>query len=284
MIRAAALCLSIAAAALSAPALAEGGPTALPPAAQGADIDERLGQRVRTDIELTDMDGKRVRLGDYMGDGKPIVMVLAYYRCPMLCDLVLRGLITSMAEIPMRPGEDYHALAVSFDPRDRPEAAAAKRKNVLAELSQARGEALPEGAFPFFTGEEADVRALAEDLGFQYAYDEATDQYAHPATIFVLTPEGRISRYLYGVNYPPLQMRLALVEASEGRVGGIVDRIIMTCYRYDPASRRYGPYIAGFFRLGGVAILGSVSTLLVALWRRDRRLRGGSGAGGGGRQ
>jgi protein SCO1/2 len=247
-------------------------PTLLPPAAREADLDERLGQPVRAAIALTDMDGREARLSDYLGDGKPLLLVLAYYRCPMLCGMVLNGVVAGLARIPLRLGEDYRALTVSFDPRDRPEAASAKRASVVAALARARGSEAPPAkeAWPFLVGEEREVRALADDLGFRFAYDEATDQYAHPAAIFILTPEGRISRYLYGVDFPARDLRLALVEASGGRIGGIVDRVLMTCYRYDPALRRYGPAITGFFRIGGVAIFATVTALLAVLWRRSR--------------
>lgn len=261
-------------------ALAAGGPTALPPAAREADIEERLGQLVRKDLAFTDMEGRRTRLADHLDGERPLVLVFAYYRCPTLCDAVLRGVVDALGKLSLRPGEDYRALTVSFDPRDRPDAAKAKRERALSELGRARGVAPPRGFFPFLVGDEPEIGALADDLGFRYGYDEATDQYAHPAVIFVLTPEGRVSRYLYGVEYPALDLRLSLLQASEGRVGGIMDRILMTCYRYDPASRRYGPYIAGFFRLGGVAILVSVTGLLAAFWRRDRKLREESGGGG----
>jgi protein SCO1/2 len=248
-------------------------PVALPPAAQVADLDERLGKAVRSGIALTDMDGRQVRLSDYLGDGKPLVLVLAYYRCPMLCGLVLHGLVGGLGKLSLRLGEDYRALTVSFDPRDTPEAAALKRKSTLSALTWTGNGEPPADAWPFLVGREHEVRALADDIGFRFAYDSVTDQYAHPAAVIILTPDGRVSRYLYGAEPSARDLRLALLEASEGRVGGIVDRVLMTCYRYDPASRRYGPYIAGFFRLGGVAIVGTVGGVLAVLWRRERRLR-----------
>ncbi|AKT42138.1 SCO family protein [Chondromyces crocatus] len=280
------LALLLALGAMTCPALAgpgapaaappPGGPTVLPVAAQGADLDERLGQQVRTNLVFTDMLGRTTRLGDHLSDGRPLVLVLAYYRCPALCSMVLRGLVDGLQRLSFRPGEDYRLLTVSFDPRDQPTSAAKKRDGVVAELARGRGAAtVPPDTWPFLVGEESEVRALASDLGFQFAYDPATDQYAHPAAVFVLTPEGKISRYLYGADYPARDLRLALLEASEGRVGSIVDRVIMTCYRYDPATRRYGPYITGFFRLGSVGILLSVGGLLVTLWRRERQVRRG---------
>ncbi|AUX33086.1 uncharacterized protein SOCE836_052390 [Sorangium cellulosum] len=234
---------------------------------RGVDIEERLGRPVDRELAFTDMDGRRVRLGDYFADGKPLLLVLAYYRCPALCGLVLRGAVEGLKLLPYRLGEQFHALTVSFDPRERPAAASQKRAVTLSELgADARA---PE--WPFLVGDEAATRALAADLGFRYAYDPTTDQYAHPAAVFVLTPDGRISRYLYGTEFSARDLRLALLEASRGGIGTIVDRVIMTCYRFDPASRRYGPFLLGFLRLGAAAILITVGGLLAVLWRRERR-------------
>jgi protein SCO1/2 len=245
-----------------------------PQAARGADIEERLGRAIRKDLPFTDMDGRRVTLEGAFDGKRPVLLVLAYYRCPLLCGLVLRGVAGGLRELDWRLGEQYRALAVSFDPRDTPEAAAKKRASTLAALAP---DAAREGAFPFLVGGEVEARALADDLGFRYAYDPATDQYAHPAAAFVLTPDGRISRYLYGVELSPLDLRLALLEASRGEIGTLVDRVLMTCYRYDPATRRYGAYVTGFLRLGGGVIAAAVSTMVAAfLWceRRRRRVEG----------
>lgn len=244
-------------------------PAALPPAARAVDIDEHLGRRIRADLDFIDMDGRPVRLADYLDGQRPLVLSLAYYRCPMLCGLVLRGLADGLAAQGLSLGDQYRALTVSFDPRDTPEAAADRRRTVLAAL----GPSAPAGAWPFLVGREAESSALADDLGFRYAYDERTDQYAHPAAVFVLTPDGRISRYLYGAAPAPLDLRLALIEAGGGRIGTIADRVIVTCYRYDPATRRYAPFLRGFFRIGGALILATVAALLGALFVRERRAR-----------
>lgn len=261
------------AALLSALLLAGGVPAAADPsaaplsAAREADLEERLGGRVRGELAFTDMEGRPVRLASSFDGARPVILVMAYYRCPMLCGLVLKGIAGGLAGLDLRLDEDYRALTVSFDPRDTPEAAARKREGAIAAFGG------PAGAFawPFLVGSEAEGRALADDLGFRYAYDERTDQYAHPAAAFVLTPDGRISRYLYGVAFQPRDLRLALIEAGEGRIGTIVDRVLMTCYRYDPASRRYAPYFLGFVRLGGGATVALVSIALAVLWRRERR-------------
>ncbi|WP_438015212.1 SCO family protein [Sorangium sp. So ce315] len=237
---------------------------------RGVDIEEHLGRPVGRELAFTDMDGRRVRLGDYLADGKPLLLVLAYYRCPALCGLVLRGAVEGLKLLPYRLGEHFNALTVSFDPRERPAAASQKRAVTLSEL----GADAQAPAWPFLVGDEAATRALAEDLGFRYAYDPATDQYAHPAAVFVLTPDGRISRYLYGPELSARDLRLALLEASRGDIGTLVDRVIMTCYRFDPASRRYGPFLLGFLRLGAVAILITVGGPLAVLWWRERRRPG----------
>lgn len=244
------------------------GPTALPPVVQQADLEEHLGRPLDRSIELTDMDGRRVRLGDELPGDAPVVLVLAYYRCPMLCGLVLRGVVTGMQALSFRLGREFRALTVSFDPRDTPEAARKKRESTLAGLGQ-------EGSsqWPFLVGDEKATRALAGAVGFRYAYDSRTDQFAHPAAAIVLTPDGRISRYLYGVDFSPRDLRLAITEAGEGKVGTIVDRLLLTCYHYDPAARAYAPFIIGFMRIGGAIILVTVAGLCGALSLAERRRR-----------
>ncbi|WP_438013522.1 SCO family protein [Sorangium sp. So ce315] len=255
-----------------APLAAAADPPALPPAAREADIEERLGHAVDTALPFTDMDGRTAPLAAHLDGRRPVLLVLAYYRCPTLCGLVLRGLVSGMAKLDYRLGEHYRALTVSFDPRDTPESAARKRTATLAALGMAAAPA-PD-LWPFLTGDLPEIRALAGDLGFRFAYDAQTDQYAHPAAAVVLTPEGRVSRYLYGIEFPALDLRLALLEASRGQVGTTIDRVFMTCYRYDPASRRYGPHVAGFLRLGAAGILVWVLTLVALFgWRGWRRRR-----------
>jgi protein SCO1/2 len=210
-----------------------------------------------------------VRLGDFFDGQKPILLILAYFRCPMLCGLVLHGTVAGLSKLPFRLGDDYRALTVSFDPRDTPAEAARKKESTLAGM--------PPGShatsWPFLIGPAEQIRALADSLGFRFAYDARTEQYAHPAAVFVLTPQGRISRYLYGTDPTPRDLRLALVEAAAGRIGTIVDRILLTCYRFDPATRRFGPFIRGFMRIGAVMILGTVTVLLAALFRAERMRR-----------
>jgi protein SCO1/2 len=162
-------------------------------------------------------------------------------------------------------GEDYEALTVSFDPRESTRLAAERQRTYLMKADAAGKEA----HWPFVTAEEPEVRALADAVGFRYVYDPATKQYAHAAAIIVLTPDGRVSRYLYGIDYPPRDLRLAIVEAADGRVGTSFDKLMLTCFRYDPASRRYAPYVVGFIKLAGLAILGAVALTLGVYWRRE---------------
>ncbi len=252
----------------SGPAGAE--PSLLPPAVQEVDIEEQLGRAIDPSLSFTDTEGRRVRLGEELSGQAPVVLVLAYYRCPMLCGLVLRGVVTGMKDLAFQLGRQYRAVTVSFDPRDTPDAAAQKRASTLAGLGRtAAGSA----EWPFLVGDEPSIRALADAVGFRYAYDARTDQYAHPAAAIVLTPDGHISRYLYGVTFTPRDLRLALVEAGQGKIGTIVDRLILTCYHYDPATRAYGPFIVGFMRIGSAFILLAVVGLVGALFRGERRRR-----------
>lgn len=227
-------------------------------------VDEHLGESVPFELELTRADGRAVRFGSLFEDGKPVVLILAYDRCPMLCGLVMRSATEAFRAIDWKLGADFRAVNVSFDPKDRP-ADAARRQAIALERVGAPGAA---AAWPFFVGDEPEVRALAGRVGFRYRYVPETRDFAHPAAIVVLTPEGRISRYLYGIDVRPKDLKLALVEAAAGRSGSSFDRFILRCYRYDPASRRYELAIKTYIRAGALVILLTLGTMLVRLWRR----------------
>lgn len=244
---------------------------ALPMAAREADVDERLGGFVPRDIVLRGERGEAVKTDELLAGDVPVVLVLAYYRCPMLCPLLLTGVAKGLAEAGYTPGEDYRLVTVSIDPEDT-ETDAAKRRDALAQKLGANPQNLR-----FLVGTAEATRAVADAVGFRYGYDSSTNQYAHPAVVTVLAPGGRISRYLYGLEPSPRDSRLAIVEAAAGKVGTIIDRVLVTCYRYDPATRRYGPYINGFLRIGSLLILCAVGTTLGMLWRRDRRRGRGGG-------
>lgn len=240
----------------------------LPPPAQQVDIDEQLGRRIDMSVALVDQEGRATRLGDSVSGKRPIVLVLAYYRCPMLCGLVLRGVAESVSQLGLSLGHDFDAATVSIDPRDTAERAKERRASVLRIMGRAA-----DPGWPFMTGSELSARSIADQVGFRYAYDPRTDQYAHPAVTIILTPAGVVSRYLYGVAPTARGLRLALLEAGEGKTGGILDRVIMSCYRYDPAARAYGPYVLGLFRIGGGLALAAVVATVALSHRRGARNR-----------
>jgi protein SCO1/2 len=241
------------------------GDAPLPPALQGVEIVERLGERVPADAVFTGADGKPVRLAEVLGRGKPVVLSLVYYACPMLCGLVLSGQARAMKESGLTLGKDFEAITISFDPRESSKMAGERQRGYLQSIGRTEAAA----DWPFVTGEEPEIRKVADAVGFHYAWDQATRQYAHPAGIFVLTAEGKVSRYLYGVEYPARDLRLAVVEAGEGRVGTSFDKLLLTCFRYDAASRRYEPYVVGFIRAAALSVLGGLAITLAFFWRRE---------------
>jgi protein SCO1/2 len=202
-------------------------------------IDQRLGQQLPLDALFADEAGKPVRLGQYFGK-RPVLLVLAYYNCPMLCTQVFNGLVSSLRVLPFDAGKDFDVVAVSFDPRDRPPDAAAKKKAYVEEYRRPGASA----GWHFLTGGEGSIERVTKAAGFRYRYDESTGQFAHAAAIYVATPGGKLSRYFYGIEYGPRDLRLAMVEASEGRIGSIVDQILLFCFHYDPKMGRYSAAIS----------------------------------------
>lgn len=240
----------------------------LPTALQAATIDQRLNEQVPLDLVFREEAGRSVQLVDLL-HGKPAILVLAYYRCPMLCTQVLNGLLESLKGIPFNAGEQYQVIAVSFDAREQPELAAAKKASYVENYGRPGGE----NAWHFLTGDAPAIEKLTQAVGFHYFYDRVQDQFAHASGIMVLTPEGRLARYFYGINYPPRDLRLALVEASESRIGSKVDQLLLYCYHYDPATGRYAATAMNLVRLGGIVFLLGLVTWLVLAWRRELRKR-----------
>lgn len=236
----------------------------LPPPVKGVDVEEHLGEPLPLDARFTNEDGREVKLGQVLSKTKPTLLTLVYYNCPMLCNLVLNGQVKAMQELGLELGEDYEAVTVSIDPEDTPAESINRRRRHLQSMGK------PEQApWHFLTGTDAEVRRLADAVGFKYTYDSSTKQYGHPAVVQVITPEGSISRYLYGVTFPPKDMKLALLEAAGGRVGTSIDRVVMSCFKYDTATKRYGFYIFGFIRLGGTLVFCALATMLIYFWRRE---------------
>lgn len=270
MLVAAALVLAVA---VPASALPGGGKTPrsiveaqqdTPPQLKGVDVEEHLGDIVPSEAVFTDAHGEQVKLGAVLSKTRPTLLTLVYYNCPMLCNLVLNAQVKTMRELGLELGKDYEALTISVDPEDTPAMSNERRRKHLQSMGK------PESApWHFLTGTEAEIRRVADAVGFKYTYDASTRQYAHPAVVMVLTPEGSLSRYLYGTDFPAKDMKLALLEAAGGRVGTSFDRVVMSCFKYDTATRRYGFYIFGFIRLGALAVFFALATMLIYFWRRE---------------
>ncbi len=267
MMRRAALIVIAALAAVAAPAqdldnMAAG----LPGPLTEVGFDQRLGEPLPLELEFTDAAGEPVVLGELFGE-RPVILAPVYYTCPMLCGMVLNGLVTSLKAVPFEAGSDYQVVAFSFDPSDTPEQAMARKENAVARYG---GDG---DGFHFLVGDAEAVGALSEAIGFRYAYDEASGEFAHAAGLVVATPEGVIARQFYGVEYPPRHVRLGLVEAAEGRIGGLVDQVLLYCFHYDPASGRYSAITLNLVRLGGALTVAALALLVLGMLYRERRLR-----------
>lgn len=210
-------------------------------------IDQKLNAQVPLDLSFVDETGKAVQLKDYFGQGRPVVLTLVYYNCPMLCTQVLNGTLNTLKLQTLDIGKDFNVITVSIDPTDTPRVAKAKWEMYTGIYDR------PTGAqgWHFLTGQEPQIHALANAVGFRYAYDSESHQYAHASVIMVLTPEGKVSRYLYGIEYPSRDMRLALVEASEGKIGTPVDQLLLFCYHYDPHTGKYGVLVSRILKFAG---------------------------------
>jgi protein SCO1/2 len=236
-------------------------------------FDQRPGQQIPLDLPFRDETGREAPLRSYFGP-RPMILTLNYYHCPNLCSTALQSLADRLRTIPFTLGQQYSVLTVSIDPRETPAQAAEKRAPLL--LGQAAGS---EADWHLLTGQAAAIDQLASAVGFHAIYDPQEDEYIHPAGLIVLTPGGQVSRYLYGLDVPPNDLRLALVEAGQGRVGSLVDQIALLCYHYDASTGKYTPLVLGAVRLAGLATLLGLGLFLGALWRDDlRRQRGHSGS------
>jgi protein SCO1/2 len=228
-------------------------------------IEQKLNSRLPLDATFRDEYGRDVKLGDFFKDGKPVVLTLVYYECPMLCNQTLNGLVGALDAVTFTPGRDFQVVTVSFDPREGPDLAAKKKETYLRRF---RREGVENG-WHFLTGDKDSIDRLAQATGFQYAWDEQSKQFAHASAIMVATPDGRLSHYFYGIEYSPKDLRLALVESSEGKIGSPVDALILYCYHYDPATGKFAPVMAVLRGAGVLTVFGVVG-LIFYLCRRTR--------------
>jgi protein SCO1/2 len=239
---------------------------ALPPLLEGVKIEQRLGEKVPLDLAFHDETGHPVRLQKYFQQ-KPVVLVLAYYRCPRLCTEVLNGLEAGLEAIPLDIGREFNVLTVSFDPRETSELAAAKKVPYVKKYGRpGAGE-----GWHFLTGDETSIKLLTDAVGFHYHYDPRSDQFAHASGIMILTPDGKLARYFYGISYSPRDLRLGLVEASANKIGSPVDQLLLFCFHYDPTTGQYTPAIMNFVRLAGAVTLVAVIGFMFQMWRSERR-------------
>jgi protein SCO1/2 len=238
-------------------------------ALQDIDVVEHLGDRVPAGLSFTDTTGHPTAFDNFLYQGKPLLVTLGYHRCPMLCSLVLDGLVKSMKGSGMTLGKDFTAVSISIDPNEDPKAAAEQQRRILNSV----GPGLVPKDWSFLMGSAAASQAMARAVGFRFKYDETSKQFAHSAVAFVLTPEGRVSRYLYGVDFLPRDFKLAMVEAGGGRVGTSFDKVLLSCFRYDPINRRYAPFVMGFMRIGAGLVFFALAGLLTVLWRKEIAMR-----------
>jgi protein SCO1/2 len=238
----------------------------MPGELQNVEFVQRLDEPLPLELPFVDEDGRQVRLGDYFSR-KPVVLAFVYYECPMLCSQVLNGVTSTLATLDETAGRDYEVVAVSFDPRDTPVMAAAKKKAYVDRYKRPGSE----GGFHFLTGSEAAVRAVTAAAGFKYSWDEKTQQFAHASGFVVATPQGRLSRYFFGIEYAPRDLKFALVESSAGRVGTLVDQLLLYCYHYNPTTGSYSFVAMKAVQLGGALTLLLLAGFVVVALRREHR-------------
>ena len=245
-------------------------PNTTPAELEGVDVIEHLGDPLPRDATFRDSDGSLVKLGDYFDGKRPTLFVFAYHTCPMLCSLVLDATVKSLNEVAWTVGEQFDVVSVSIDPKDSPETATKKRAQVVD--TYARGHGSTKG-WHFLTGDESNIRKVTEAIGFSYRYDARQKQYAHPAAIYLLEPDGRIARYLYGIQFEPNDVRLGLLEASKGHSVTTTERILLYCYHYDPQGKHYSLVALNVMRLGGALTLVVIGSFLGVMFARERRKR-----------
>jgi protein SCO1/2 len=240
----------------------------LPPALQEVGIEQRLGEQLPLETEFRDEDGKVVKLGDYFGKEKPVILALVYYECPMLCNQVLNGLTGSLKGISFDAGKEFDVVAISFDARENEKPGLAKNKKV--SYMERYGRAGAEKGWHFLTGDQAAIDKVTNAVGFRYEWDERSNQFAHGSAIMVATPEGKLSRYLYGIDYAPKDLKFSLMDSAESKIGNPVEQLSLYCYHYDPSTGKYGLAILSVMRIFAVITMIGLGGLIFVYWRKGR--------------
>ena len=230
-------------------------------------VTEHLDAKLPLDLEFRNEDGDWVELGSFFDGERPVILTLNYYKCPMLCGLMLNGVVDGLEAMDWTPGEEFQMVTVSINPLETPELARAKKQNYLKRLDRPAAA----GGWHFMTGRELEINRLAETVGFSYTYDPVSKEYAHAAAIMICTPDGRVARYLYGIEYPAKRLKFGLLEAAEGSIGTTLDQLILYCYHYDPTNRRYTPVAMNIMRVGGGATALILGIALGGMWFREWR-------------
>jgi len=230
-------------------------------------FDQKLGNALPLDAPFFDETGKAVRLGDYFGK-RPVVLTLVYFDCPMLCTISLNGLTSALDILPFEPGREFELVSISFDPKEQPAQAAAKKKLQLARYKRPSAVS----GWHFLTGSQESIDRVTQAVGFRYAWDAETKQFAHPAGTVIATTDGRVSRYLFGIEYAPKDLRLALVESGDGKIGGLVDQALLFCYQYNPHTGRYSATILGVIQIAAILTVLGLGGFIFVMRRREKAL------------
>lgn len=242
----------------------------LPDALQKIGIEQKLGEQLPLDTEFKDEDGKTVKLGEFFNNGRPVVLAFVYYECPMLCNEVLNGLTGTLKGLSFDAGKEFDVVAISFDAREneKPDLAKNKKESYMSRY----GRPGTEKGWHFLTGTQASIEAATKAAGFGFEWDEKSDQFAHAGGIMVATPEGKMSRYFYGIDYSPKDVKFGVIESADHKVGNAAEKLILYCYHYDPSTGKYGFAILNFIRLGAVATLLGMGAMGLVFWRRNKRV------------
>lgn len=243
-------------------------PSGLPKALNGVGIDQKLDQQLPLDLVFKNEQGQSVKLGDYFGK-KPVVLSLVYYQCPMLCNQVLNGMVTAFKVMNFKAGDEFEVVTVSFDPRETAALATAKKNTYVNYLPEAKRIKANAG-WHFLTGDEASIKQITDAVGFRYHFDEATNQFAHASGIFVTTPEGKLARYFYGIEYAPRDLRLGLIEAADNKIGSPADQLLLYCFHYDPATGKYGAAVMKLMQVGGIVTVVAILGMFYVMRRRNQ--------------